>query len=357
VVSFSEEFSTGNESGGSMTVVVELSVASPLDVTVPINRSGTASYGEDYTLSPAGSVTIPAGNTSRDLVINIVNDGLDEMDETVILTMGAPTNAILASPPMPTEHTATILDDDLPPIVYFVPGSQDGYEDAGDMPVTVRLTTASGLDVLVPFTLSGSATHGADYTISPPDNPVVIPAGSTEETINIQVIDDDALDAANIGESDENIIITIENPVNANTDLSGTYPYQHTATIWAWDCPSAASDPFFGAGGDSKKLIWDIQYSGTRSVNLLEVTLVWPPSANTHVEGITFGGSPIGASYYYPATLGHLNVDNPSPLWSGVFSNRQMITLFNKTPKLADGNVMISARYEHCPTFSKLIGN
>jgi hypothetical protein len=282
---------------------------------------------------------------------------MDEADETVVLSMGAPTNAILASPPMPTQHTATIQDDDLPPIVYFVPGSQSDYEDAGDLPVTVRLTTASGLDVIVPFTLSGSATQGADYTISPTTDPVVIPAGSTEETIFIQFIDDDALDAANIGESEENVILTINNPVNATTETSPAYPSAHTATILAWDCPSAASDPFFGAGGDSKKLIWDIQYSGTRSVNLLEVMLVWPPSANTHVEGITFGGSPIGASYYYPATLGHLNVDNPSPLWSGVFENRQMITLFNKTPKLADGNVMISARYEHCPTFSKLVGN
>jgi Flp pilus assembly protein TadG len=351
-VYFEEEFSEESESAGSMSVNVQLSAATALDVYVPINATGTATNNQDFTLPSAG-ITIPAGYTSRDLVVNIVNDALYEDNETVILTMGTPTNAV---PGTPTEHTATILDDDPPPIVYFVPSNQSGYEDAGDLPVTVRLNSASGLDVLVPFTLSGSATEGADYTVSPSGS-VVIPAGNTEETLTIQFIDDDALDAANIGEPEENVILTIENPQNATVDLSGVLPHEHTATILAWDCPSAASDPFFGSGGDSKKLIWEIQYSGTRSVNLLEVTLLWPTSSGTQVHAMTFGGLPIGASYYYPATLGYLDVNNPMPLWSGVFDNRQMITLFNKTPKLADGSLMISARFEHCLTFSKLVGN
>jgi hypothetical protein len=68
-------------------------------------------------------------------------DTLDEPDETVVATMGVPTNATAADN---TVHTATITDDDSAPTVSFTAASQSGAEDTvGTMTVTARLCPRS----------------------------------------------------------------------------------------------------------------------------------------------------------------------------------------------------------------------
>jgi len=344
-VSFTQSNQSVSESVGSVTVVAQLSNMYFENVIVPFSLSGTASSGADYTVS-AGQIVIPAGSATGSVSVIVVNDPLDENDETVILTMSQPANAFLG---VPTVHTITIQDDDALPSVYFTTASQSGYEDVGTMQVTVRLSPVSGRNVTVPFTVAGSATQGSDFTISPA-NTVVIPAGSTEATINIQVIYDSEL-----GESDETIILVTGTPTNASR---GTTYDRHTATILAWICPSAASDPYFGTGQDNKKLIWELQNTDPNTVNLLEVTVFWPTSNGAVLEGIVFGSNPIGGAFYYPASLGYLDVINPSPLWSGVFAARQMTFLFDKRPNINGGQeIVVSARFENCLPFSKRIGN
>ena len=60
--------------------------------------TGTASgSGNDYTLA-SGTLTISAGATSGTITIaSIVDDSIDEADETVILTLSNPSNATLGS--------------------------------------------------------------------------------------------------------------------------------------------------------------------------------------------------------------------------------------------------------------------
>ncbi len=147
------------------------------------------------------------------------------------------------------------------------------------------------------------------------------------------------------------MIVTLGQPVNA---VLGA-PSVHTATILAWVCPIAPSNPYFGNGNDSKKLNWDIQYSGVGTMNLLEVTVSWPTDGSTKLDSVTFG-STIGAGYY-PATTGYLDVLNPSPLWSGSFTTRQMVFVFSRHPELSSGSIEVSARFEHCRPFSKRVSN
>jgi len=91
---------------------------------------------------------------------------------------------------------------------------------------------------------------------------------------------------------------------------------------------------------------------------LLEVTVFWPTTNNAALESIVFGNNPIGNSFYYPASLGYLDVVNPSPLWSGVFSARQMTFLFDRQPNMSAGQeIVVSARFANCLPFSKRIGN
>jgi hypothetical protein len=103
---------------------VSLSGASGQNVTVNYSvTGGTATGGgTDYTIA-AGPLTIPAGSTSGNIVLNIVDDTLDEPNETVIVTISGATNATLGST---TQHTYTIIDNDAQPTVQFSSSTSNG---------------------------------------------------------------------------------------------------------------------------------------------------------------------------------------------------------------------------------------
>lgn len=102
------------ESGSSAAFTVELNQASDLAVAVPYTVAGTAVFGNaerrvgDHILR-SGAVVIPAGATSARVRFSVVDDLVDEDDETVLITLSMPLNADLVSP---TVYVVTIVDDD-----------------------------------------------------------------------------------------------------------------------------------------------------------------------------------------------------------------------------------------------------
>lgn len=116
-VKFTSSGQSGSESSGPMTITAELSAVSTKDVTVPFTTSGSAAGGgTDFTITQT-PVTIPAGTTTQTITVTPNDDELAEDDETVIVTMGSPTNAIKGTI---TVHTITITyndgwDPDMPP--------------------------------------------------------------------------------------------------------------------------------------------------------------------------------------------------------------------------------------------------
>jgi len=109
-VSFTESSQAVAENAGIATITAALSGVSNVQVTVPFTVAGTASNPEDYTIT-GSPLTIPAGEISAVISISIVDDTSDESEETVVVTMGTPTNA---APAAPTEHTVTMTDNDEP---------------------------------------------------------------------------------------------------------------------------------------------------------------------------------------------------------------------------------------------------
>src|SRR5262249_26270607 len=109
-VTFTQAAQSGAESVGTMTLIAQLSAISGLDVTVPFTLSGTATQGagNDYTIT-ASPITITAGSPTGTITITVNDDTLPEPSETVIVTMGTPTNANQGAT---TVHTATIIDND-----------------------------------------------------------------------------------------------------------------------------------------------------------------------------------------------------------------------------------------------------
>jgi hypothetical protein len=221
VVDFNATSSSGAESVSSAGLTVDLSAASGQNVTVDYAVTGTATgSGTDYTLAN-GTLTINAGETSGTITIaSIVNDSLDEANETVIVTLSNPSNATLGSD---DAHTYTITDNESAPVLYFdAPQSTNGAESISSKAITVTQTAASGQNVTVDYAVTGTATgSGTDYTLA--NGTLTINAGSRTGTITIASIIDDAADEAN-----ETVIVTLSNPSNATLGSDIVYTYTIT---------------------------------------------------------------------------------------------------------------------------------
>jgi hypothetical protein len=215
VVSFVLTDQSHKESLDGLAILM-LSNPSSRDITVNFSVGGDAQGGVDYSIT-ASPITIPALDLTFPIVIDVNDDLIDEVDETVILTLGDIVNGTRGSPDV---HIYTIEDDDDPPEVFFTWEQQSGDETVGTMTVEFQLTLESSLDITVPFNLGGSATRDVDYTID--TTPVYIPPGELTGSAVITVLpDDDDL------EVDETITLMIQNPANAKRGN----PFKHIATI------------------------------------------------------------------------------------------------------------------------------
>ena len=217
-VGFDTTTGSGSEATTTVTIPVSLSTASGQAVTVGYSvTGGTATLGTDFTAT-SGTLTFPAGTTSLNITLPITNDTTFEGSETVILTLASPTASTIGAN---LTHTYTITDDDTAPTVQFTTTTSSASENAGTMTVTADLSTVSGLNTTIAFTINGSstATGGTDYTISA--SPLNIPAGTTTGTITITLTNDA------LHENNETIVIDMGTPTNATVSGNTT----HTATI------------------------------------------------------------------------------------------------------------------------------
>ena len=175
-------------------------------MTVNYAVTGTASAGTDYTLAN-GTLTIGAGATSGTITIaSIIDDDLAESNETVILTLSGPSNAVLGNDSV---HTYTINDDDGIPEVAFSSSTSTGSESVASRSLEVVIPFASLQQIAVDYSVTGgTAGSGTDYSLS--SGSVLIEEGATSGAIVIPSIVDDSTE-----EADETIIITLSNPTNA----------------------------------------------------------------------------------------------------------------------------------------------
>jgi len=208
------------EDVGTVTVTATLSWISGSDVTVPFTVSGTATGGgTDHDLAD-GNIIVTAGQLTGTTSFTVIDDSLDESSETVIVTMGTPVNA--SAGVFFVVHTVTITDNDAAPSVTFTSGSQTTADESGTATITAQLSAASGMDVIVPFTVNGASTAtggGTDYSITA--SPVTITAGNTTADITVTIATDSDV------EDDETVIVDMGSPTNATQGATTT----HTATI------------------------------------------------------------------------------------------------------------------------------
>ena len=219
-VEWSQSTQVVAEDANLITVTAMIDSVSRMNVKIPYSISGSASGdGVDFTLEDLtqGEITIPTGQTKTTIHIRIIEDLLYEEDETVILTMGSPENAVIGTNAI---HSLTIENNDAIPQVFWSSSQQSVTEDSETVSITVKTNAVSGISIAIPFKVSGKATgNGEDHNLS--DGTIMILPGEESKSIEFEITDDNAY------ENSEDIVITMGELSNAEKGVPST----HTITI------------------------------------------------------------------------------------------------------------------------------
>ena len=196
----------GNSGTVNAIFTVTLAPVSGQTVTVDYaTADGTAAAGSDYQ-PRSGELTFTAGASTRQVVVPVNGDVLDEIDETFTVTLSNPVNAILADP----LGLGTIADDDLPPELSIADASvTEGTSGTTAATFTIVLSTASGRAVTIDgATADATAQAPGDYLALPP-TPLTFAPGQTTREITVLVNGDP------IVEADETFVLNLSNPAGA----------------------------------------------------------------------------------------------------------------------------------------------
>lgn len=172
--------------------------------------NGTAFPDVDF-VSGARAFTIPEGQTGITAYVEVIGDALDEADERFPLQLSMITNARIGD----LTATATILDDDDPPLARITGNEVLDELDPGDPARTallfIELSAPSARFVRVSWTtVPGTALPGEDYeTMS--DTAVFSP-GQTRKSIGARIIYD------LVPEPEEQFTLVMTSAENATID-------------------------------------------------------------------------------------------------------------------------------------------
>jgi hypothetical protein len=168
-------------------------------LTVYYSVSGTASNGADYT-TLTGVTNFAAGSSNVTVRVTPIDDAALEITETVTLTLLADPNYLVASP---SAATVTLADDDAQFITVTATdalGSETGPDNAE---FTLTRTGNTALALTVFYTVSGTASNGADCVLL--SGSAEFPAGITTHLLPVVVSDD------GLSEPDETLTLTLSN--------------------------------------------------------------------------------------------------------------------------------------------------
>ena len=171
-----------------------------------------------------GMLTIPAGNQTGNIVIQVNGDATYENNETMSVQIAQAVNANLVGGQ--TSSTGTITNDDVAPTVTITNVTQaEGTSNTGNSQVRfiVSLSAPSPLAASVQYTVvAGTATVSTDFTGVAVPQTLNLPAWSTSAVIAVNVAADSTV------ESDETFFVEIASAgavnavVPANTRGTGT---------------------------------------------------------------------------------------------------------------------------------------
>ena len=182
----------------ALTASIMLTVAPPSASAFDVMVTGAAGAGlevGEYTLP--SSVRVMPGEATVTLQVTLNDDAVDELAETLEVTLAAGTGYTVGT--TQSTHTLTITDDDVPEVEFAMTSSMVAENGGAALTVTVNISPAPVTALTVPVTVSGTAMITADYTLSlaaAPPFMLTVSAGAATGTFTVMPVDDSAIENA-----------------------------------------------------------------------------------------------------------------------------------------------------------------
>jgi hypothetical protein len=246
-ISFTLSTSSEGEDAGTVSIEASLDIASDMDISFDISNAGSTATKSvfrnpgDYDFVEVSPYTITAGNLTKNVDIEIVDDSDIEDDETVVLTMLSYDNPIFFG--TNAVHILTIVDN-------------DAFEGGVLItPITIA-ATEGGVTATYEISLTVPALFGETVTVTiVPDAQVSVSPTSVDFTnidgllaqeITVTAVDDATVEGAHVGTITHTVSGDSEN-YNAIIPDSVTVNITDNDTAPVVDAP--ISNIFRGGGG------------------------------------------------------------------------------------------------------------
>lgn len=265
-----------NESSAFRTIVINRNGGSTGPIQVDFATSNGTATAADYT-GQSGTFLFGNGEVVKSFDIPINNDTLDELDETVNITLSNQSPGVFLTPN--ASAVMTIIDNDAPPVISIEDVShEEGNLGTNQFSFRVSLSTASGLPASVDYiTTQGTATASSDYATV--GGTVNFAPGETLKNILVTVIGDLT------PELNETFTVDLSNNVNATFGDN-----QALGTIVDDDNPGKFSFAF-------------APYSGTEHDSVMVTVVRTNGDAGTvSVDYMTTGGTATPINDYSPVS-------------------------------------------------------
>jgi Calx-beta domain-containing protein len=178
--------------GGSLSFGLSLNLAQSVDTTVTFNPTGVTASATDFTDANV-QVTIPAGQTTGSVIIPTTPDLIDELNETLTLSVASIDAGTVDSF---NAATGTITDDDAAPSLVI---GDTFVSEGGLLSFSVSLSNPSSVAVNISLMAENGTASSLDYTAGL--YAANFPPGATATTVSVPT-SNDAID-----EADETVVL------------------------------------------------------------------------------------------------------------------------------------------------------
>lgn len=260
------------EPHNNSTFTITRTGATSAALTANYTISGTATNGVDYTNLPL-SINIPAGLSSQNINLSVLDDLLVEGGEAVTLTLSLNSSYILG-----TNTSATVIIGDNEPVTVV-----------DTIPPTISLITSSNITstgATITWTTNEAATSNLQYGLSTSYGSVQNSGGSTSHSVTLSGLSPNTLYNYRISTSDTSL----------NTLVSGNQTFTTTQAVAAHQYQTPAPD--------SPSATVTVFSDNTTPINITTPTVPVLISGCTGTTGFSVisGKSCAGSSYNFGFT-------------------------------------------------------
>jgi hypothetical protein len=257
---------------GTNNLVFKVTLSTTSTQTINVNyatANNTATAGSDY-IAKTGTLTFTPGQISQDIIISVNGDTAIEPDETFLINLSNPSNALITD----NQGLGTITNDDGDNTSVTLAVSPSSVTEDGTQNL-IYTFTRSGVttnSLTVNYTLGGTATLNTDYTRSGINNTVTFAANSATAKVTIDPT------ANTTVEPDETVILTLASgtgyTVGTTTPVTGTITNDDTSVTLAVSPASVTEDgttnliyTFTRTGVTTNPLTVNYTLGGTATLN------------------------------------------------------------------------------------------